>query len=55
MFTYKDWYSSRNFRRLLFISLFKRFVDLRLGVGLGLGIGLGLVLGLGLALGIGLG
>ena len=32
---------------------FKRFIDLRLGVGLGLGMGLGLVLGLGLAIGLG--
>ena len=46
-------YSSRNFPRLLFISLFKRFIDLGLGVGLGLGMGLGLVLGLGLAIGLG--
>ena len=35
-------YSSRNFQRLLFLSLFKRFIDWYwLGAGLGLELGLG--------------
>ena len=34
-------YCSRNFRRLLFICLLKRFIDLGLGMGLGLLLGLG--------------